>query len=93
MNILRLLWTDWKRSYAVIVVYGYLYNIVLWGPLFWLTTLLTSWTSRQWPAPSLLPWEHLAAATGNLAVIGGLQFLRDRANMAPSKHEKGSGDA
>lgn len=68
----------WKRLYAWIVVYGYAWQIVVWGPLFWLTSILTALTGHQWPAPPVLPWEHLLAATANLGVIGTVQLFRDR---------------
>lgn len=70
--------SDWKRIYALTVVYGYMYQIIFWPMAFWLTTILTLRTDLQWPAPPLLPWEYLLAATANLAVIGSVQMLRDR---------------
>ena len=79
MNIFKVMMaSDWKRIYALTVVYGYMYQIIFWPPVFWLTTILTLRTDLQWPAPPILPWEHLLAATANLAVIGGVQMLRDR---------------
>lgn len=70
--------SDWKKIYALTVVYGYMYNIIFWPFAFWTTTILTMRTDVQWPAPPIMPWEHLVAATANLAVIGGIQFFRDR---------------
>lgn len=79
MNISRMFASDeWKRVYAWVVVYGYMYDIVVWPVLFWTTTLLTEFTNRQWPGPPLVPWEQLAVATANLAVIGAVQLMRDR---------------
>ena len=69
---------DWKQTYALTVVYGYMYDIIFWPFAFWITTMLTLWTDKQWPAPPLVPWEMLLAATANLAVVGGVQLLRDR---------------
>jgi len=69
---------DWKRAYALTIVYGYMYVILIWPWFFWLTTVLTLWTGKQWPAPPIIPWEQLAVATANLAVIGSVQFMRDR---------------
>ena len=69
---------DWKRTYALTVVYGYMYDILFWPMAFWMTTFLTVRTGIQWPAPPLVPWEQLAVATANLAVIGSIQFLTDR---------------
>lgn len=85
MNLSRLFHLlDWKRAYAVTVVYGYFYDIVAWPLVFWSTTLLTEVTGRQWPAPPLVPWEQLAVATANLAVIGGVQMLREK-NRLPEE--------
>lgn len=70
---------DWKRTYALTVVYGYMYNLIFWPPVFWVTTILTLRTDEQWPAPPLVPWEHLLTATANLAVIGAVQFMREKA--------------
>lgn len=74
----RIVGVDWKRTYALTVVYGYMYQIIFWPCLYWISTILTLRTDTQWPAPPILPWEHLLAATANLAVIGGVQFMRDR---------------
>lgn len=68
---------NWKENYAVILVYGYAYNFA-WPWIFWMTTLLTLWTDKQWPAPPLLPWEQLTAATGTLAVIGTVQIFKNK---------------
>ena len=69
---------DWRRTYALTVVYGYMYDVVFWPFAFWITTILTVRTGTQWPAPPLVPWEQLIAATANLAVVGTVQFLRER---------------
>ena len=58
--------TDWRRSVAVVIVWAYAYQLVAWPILFWLSTLLTLWTGHQWPAPTLVPWEHLATGTATL---------------------------
>jgi hypothetical protein len=81
MNFMK---DDWKLAYALVVVYGYAYNIIAWGPLFWLSTLITTGTGHQIPAPPLLPWEHLMAATANLGVIGTIELF---------KQQKGDGNA
>lgn len=69
---------NWKQNYAAIVVYGYAYDIIIWPVLFWATTIGTSVTGRQWPGPPLVPWEQLAVATANLAVIGAVQIFKDK---------------
>jgi len=70
--------SDWKKIYALTVVYGFIYNIVAWPVVFWITTIITLRTDVQWPAPPLVPWEHLAVAVSNLAVIGTVQLMRDK---------------
>lgn len=69
---------DWKRTYAITVVAGYMYDILFWPLAVWFTTIGTMVTGNQWPAPPLVPWEQLAVATANLAVIGYVQFKRDK---------------
>jgi hypothetical protein len=69
---------DWKRVFAWIVVWGYAYDVIIWPFVFFATTLLTTFTKIQWPGPPLVPWEQLAVMTANLAVIGGVQLLKDR---------------
>jgi hypothetical protein len=76
--------SNWKRIYALTVTYGYMYDIILWPIIFWLTTIITVFTPWQMPAPPLVPWEQLAVATGNLLVIGAVQFVRDRADLQKS---------
>lgn len=77
---------DWRRTYALTVVYGYMYQIIVWPYLFWGTTILTLWTGNQWPAPPIIPWEQLVAATANLAVVGTVQLLRDREHTKLGMH-------
>lgn len=69
---------DWKRVFAWVVVWGYAYDVIIWPFVFFVTTLLTTFTGVQWPGPPLVPWEQLAVMTANLAVIGGVQLLKDR---------------
>jgi len=63
---------NWKRTYALTVVYGYMYQIIFWPFAFWAMTLLAM------EVPPIIPWEQLAVATANLAVVGGVQFMRDK---------------
>lgn len=69
---------DWKRGVALVILYAYAYALVIWPLLFWVTTLLTMWTGRQWPGPPLVPWEQLAAGTGTLAAVGGIESWREK---------------
>jgi hypothetical protein len=68
---------DWKRGIALVILWTYAYQLVAWPLLFWGTTLLTMFTGNQWPAPPLLPWESLAAGTGTLGMVGGIQTWRE----------------
>lgn len=83
MNLLRnafrgITVDDWKAGVAHVILYAYAYQLCGWPMLFWLTSLLTLWTGQQWPAPPLLPWEHLATGTGTLAAIGGIETWREK---------------
>lgn len=69
---------DWKRVFAWTCVYGFAYNVIFWPLAFWGTTWGTLVTGFQWPGPPLVPWEQLAAMTGMLAVVGGVQIARDK---------------
>jgi hypothetical protein len=75
---------DWKRTYALTVVYGYMYDILFWPFAFWASTIITLRTGIQFPAPPLVPWEQLAVATANLAVIGTVQFFQDKGKNGSS---------
>lgn len=70
---------NWKRAIAFIIVYSYAYQLAVWAPLFWITTLLTAWSGHQVPAPPIIPWESLIAGTTTLATIGGIETWREKA--------------
>ena len=74
---LRLSPEDWKRGIAVVILWAYGYQLVVWPILFWITTLLTTFTGTQWPAPPVIPWEQLFLGTGTLAAVGGIQTWRE----------------
>lgn len=70
---------DWKRTYALVVVYGFTYNMMLWGPLDWAVRLYAYFHEyKEFPLPNMIPWPILAAASANMAVVGAVQFARDR---------------
>lgn len=73
----RLSRENWKTAVAFIIVYAYAYQLVVWAPLFWATTLLTAWTGHQWPGPPIVPWEQLFVGTSTLATIGGIETWRE----------------
>ena len=68
---------DWKRAIALVILWSYFYALVAWPLLFWATTLLTAFTTQQWPAPPIVPWEQLFAGTTTLATVGGIQTWRE----------------
>lgn len=64
--------TRWRQHVATVIVLAYAYQLVAWPLLFWLSVL------AEWPAPPLLPWEHLAVGTGTLASVLGIDIVRDK---------------
>jgi hypothetical protein len=79
---------DWKRSVALVILWAYGYQLCLWPLMFWFTAVLTMWTGFQWPAPPLMPWEHLATGTGTLGMIGGIQAWRDKIEVSIAQEHK-----
>lgn len=69
---------DWKRSIALVILWAYAYQLVVWPSLFWLTTLVTALTATQIPGPPIVPWEALMSGTTTLATIGGIETWRER---------------
>lgn len=77
---------DWQRSIAIVILWAYAYNLVVWGPMFWLTTLATAIGDHYHPgflipAPPLVPWEHLLTGTTTLGMIGGISGWRENNRM------------
>lgn len=86
MNVLQRLFglftpDDWQRSVALVILWAYTYNLVLWPALFWATTLITLYSGVQIPAPPLVPWEHLFTGTTTLGLIGGIATWRENNRM------------
>jgi ABC-type nickel/cobalt efflux system permease component RcnA len=73
---------NWKRGIAGVILWAYFYQLVAWPLLFWLTTLLTMWTGKQWPAPPVQPWEQLLAGTTLLGTVGGIETWRESRRAA-----------
>lgn len=69
---------DWRKGIALVILWAYFYALVAWPLLFWLTTIISSLTPYQIPAPPIVPWEQLTAGTVTLASIGGIQAMRDK---------------
>jgi hypothetical protein len=68
---------DWKRAIALVILWAYAYQLVVWPTLFWLTTLASALYGTQIPAPPIVPWEQLVAGTGTLATVGGIETWRE----------------
>lgn len=69
--------SDWKRSIALVILFAYAYQLVMWPMLWWLVAILNS-RGVAMPFPPIIPWEQLFAGTTTLASIGGIQALRER---------------
>ena len=76
--IRRLAPEDWRRGIALVILWAYAYQLVLWPWLFWGTTIATALTGQQVPAPVIVPWEQLLAGTTTLATVGGITAWRDK---------------
>jgi hypothetical protein len=76
---------DWKRAIALVILWAYAYQLVIWPLVFWATTLLSALTPIQIPAPPIVPWEQLFAGTTTLATVGGIERWREsiHAKAAP----------
>jgi hypothetical protein len=68
---------DWKRAIALVILWAYAYQLVVWPMLFHLTNLVNYALGLTLPAPPLLPWEHLLTGTTTLGMVGGIQAWRD----------------
>ena len=77
---------DWKRSIALVILWAYVYQLVVWPLWFNLITFLNYLLDLTLPAPVIVPWEQLLAGTTTLATVGGLQAWRDK--MAGGQPEK-----
>lgn len=68
---------DWKRSIALVILWAYAYQLVVWPVLFYASVIATA-HGLTWPAPVIVPWEQLLAGTTTLATVGGIQAWRER---------------
>lgn len=69
---------DWKRGVALVILWAYAWQLVMWAPLTWFTTLVAALTGTGLPVPPLLPWELLATGTATLGTVGGIQTWREK---------------
>jgi hypothetical protein len=69
---------DWKRSIALVILWAYAYQLVVWPLWFSFATYANAIFGLSLPAPVIVPWEQLMAGTSTLATVGGIQAWRDR---------------
>lgn len=72
---------DWKRGIALVILWAYAYQLVLWPILFYIAVIFTS-QGHTFPAPPIMPWEQLMSGTATLATVGGIQAWRDNKQLA-----------
>lgn len=68
---------DWKRSIALVILWTYAYQLVMWPPLWWLAAFANA-KGIPIPLPPLLPWELMLSGTTTLAAVGGIETWRER---------------
>lgn len=68
--------SDWKRGVALVILWAYAYQLVVWPILFWATTIFSTLVA-PFPAPPIVPWEQLVAGTATLASVGGIETWRE----------------
>lgn len=69
---------DWKRGIAMIILWAYAYQLIVWPIWFNLFTFINAMWGTSLPAPVIVPWEQLIAGTTTLATVGGIQTWRDK---------------
>ena len=75
---------DWKRSIAMVILWAYAYQLVLWPIWFNVVTLANALLSASLPAPIIVPWEQLMTGTATLGTVGGIQAWRERGERSAS---------
>lgn len=76
---------DWKRSIALIILWAYGYQLVVWPLWFNGSVILSAMFDLSIPAPVIVPWEQLLAGTTTLATVGGIQAWREKDGSAQRK--------
>ena len=69
---------DWKRSIAMVILWAYAYQLVIWPLWFNAVVILSAIFDVVIPAPIIVPWEQLLAGTTTLATVGGIQAWREK---------------
>ena len=78
---------DWKRSIALVILWAYGYQLVVWPLWFNLSVYLNSVLGLSLPAPVIVPWEQLLAGTTTLATVGGIQAWREKDGIAAADRQ------
>ena len=71
---------DWKRGVALVILWAYFYQLVIWPVMVFGLRLTTWWFTFDPPLPEpvIVPWEQLATGTMTLAAIGGIETWREQ---------------
>lgn len=69
---------DWKRAVALVILWAYAYQLIVWPIWFNAAVLLNAMLGLSIPAPVIVPWEQLATGTATLATVGGIQAWREK---------------
>ena len=69
---------DWKRSIAMVILWAYAYQLVVWPLWFNLVVYMNAVLGTALPAPVIVPWEQLIAGTTTLGTVGGIQAWREK---------------
>ena len=90
MNVVPKSRRDWKRQFAWLVFWTYAYALLIHPALVWVCVFLTAFSRQLFgepvaiPTPMTVDWGLLAAATGQLTAIGGIEAVRDRTRREPT---------
>ena len=76
---------DWKRSIAMVILWAYGYQLVVWPLWFSLTNYVNYILDLSLPAPVIVPWEQLMAGTTTLGTVGGIQAWREKGKDTPTE--------
>lgn len=82
---------DWKRGLALVILWCYAYQLIVWPILWWAVAIANAY-GVVLPLPPIIPWEQLAAGTGTLAAVGGLQKWGERGTYSGQQIPAGGSD-
>lgn len=75
---------DWKRSIALVILWAYAYQLVVWPLWFNAAVFCNAMFGWSLPAPVIVPWEQLIAGTTTLGTVGGIQAWRENSAAGAS---------